>query len=381
MKVLHVITGLTVGGAEMSLLRITQELRRLGIVSIVVSLGSKGGVLSLFEKEGVEVYSLDLRKKLPFLLPFRFFGLVRILRRVRPDVVQGWMYPGNLASSLAVSCVGSAIPVYWNIRQSLYSFKYEKPFMSLLIRLSAWFSRTPTRIIYNARTSAFHHEGVGYDAAKTLVIPNGFDTEIFKPTPPEVRRAARERLGLPVDAFLVGLIGRDHPKKDRAGFLKAAALAASDIASIHYLFLGRGMEKPDHPLRALALAHGLEDRVTFLGEKAEIHEWMTVLDVAVSSSFTEGFPNVVGEAMACGVPCVATDVGDTAHLVGDFGYLVPPRDPTAMSQALVHLGKLSPEGRREIGRKGRERIFALFSLKSSAARYAALYQATRHGKL
>jgi glycosyltransferase involved in cell wall biosynthesis len=372
MKVLHVISGLTLGGAEMSLYRLAQALRREGVESVVVCLGQVGGVSPLLEREGFEVHTPRLQKNL--LLPVRLLRLVLLARRLRPDAIQGWMYPGNLAATFMAAFSGTGVPVYWGIRQSLYTLAHEKPFMARLIRICRILSGTPARIVYNARASRRQHEAFGYDASKGEVIPNGFDTEAFAPLSPASRRAVRAELSLPPNILLIGLVGRDHPKKDRAGFLEAAILAARELPDAHYLLLGRAGKAAESRWRERVEAAGLRDRFTFAGEQQDAFRWIAALDIAVSSSFAEGFPNVIGEAMACCVPCVVTDVGDSGYLLGEAGLRVPPRDPAALAAALVRLANAGPGTRGRMGAAGRSRILENFSLEAAVSRYLDLYK-------
>jgi glycosyltransferase involved in cell wall biosynthesis len=183
----------------------------------------------------------------------------------------------------------------------------------------------------------------------------------------------RAELRLPADALLVGVIGRYHPVKDHAGFLESAALLRKKAPETHFLLIGRGVgDNPVLTERSSALA--LSGAVHFLGERTDVPRLAASLDIAVSSSYSESLPSVIGEAMSCGVPCVVTDVGDSAWLVGDTGMVVPPQNPAALAEACARLVRLGLEGRKELGAQARRRIVRQFSLSAFAGRYQRLYQ-------
>jgi glycosyltransferase involved in cell wall biosynthesis len=264
------------------------------------------------------------------------------------------------------------VPILWNIRHCVYSLKYEKKSTALLIAGSRWLSKKPRAIIYNTKTGAGQHEGLGYSAEHRVVLPNGFDLNLFAPSE-EAYRTVREELGLPEDAFLIGLIGRYDPMKDHRLFLEAAHHFAPGNPRVHFLCAGRGvtLEHPD--FAGWVEEFGLQGRVHLLGERNDTPRLMSALDVLTSSSYSEGFSNVIGEAMACATPCVVTDVGDSAWIVGKHGVVVPPRDPASLAVAWQSLVSMPPAKLAEMGRLSRQRVEENFSLESIVKRYENLY--------
>jgi glycosyltransferase involved in cell wall biosynthesis len=373
-KILHVISGLTTGGAEVLLCNLAIRLRLQGHDSVVVCLGPGGALASRLEAAGIPVHVLGHAKG-PGIFP-ALWKLGHLARRERPDAIQGWMSHGNLAALLAAACFRSPQrpPVYWSIHQSLYTLRSESLTNAALILLCGLLSPLPRAIVYVSRMSARQHIGRGYSAEKAVVIPVGFDLQAFAPGPTAARVDTRLRLGLDPDKIWIGLVGRDDPKKDPRNFLRAAALVAARFPDARFLILGRNQDRPDNPLRAMARAEGLDGLVRFHGETAEPAMWIASLDVLVSSSYTEAFPVVVGEAMACGVPCVATNVGDVSELLGEGGLVVRPRDPGALSEAVQVLLAIGAQGRLETGLRGRERLRERFTIEVVASRYADLYQ-------
>jgi glycosyltransferase involved in cell wall biosynthesis len=241
------------------------------------------------------------------------------------------------------------------------------------IWLSARLSVRPDRIVSDSNASARVHQAeLNFCAKRWEVIPNGFDPEQFHPSG-QARADVRAELSLPGDALLIGLIGRYHPVKDHAGFLEAAALLRREAPEAYFLVVGRGVG--DNALLAAQVqALGLEGAVHLLPERPDVPRLAAALDIAVSSSYSESLPSTVGEAMSCGVPCVVTDVGDSAWLVGDTGLAVPPHNPAALAEACAGLVRSGSERRRILGLAARQRIVREFSLDAFATRYERVYQ-------
>jgi len=370
MRILHVTTGLTTGGAEIMLLKLLSANNGVW-ESAVVSLMDEGTIGSKIAALGIPVHSLGLRRGRPN--PVSVLSLKSIARQFQPQLIQGWMYHGNLGASLASVSMQGRVPVLWSIRQSLYDITRERRLTRAMIRLGAFFSWHPANIIYNSQISARQHELFGFRTSKSVVIPNGFDSQLFRPDS-QARHQIRRELGVGMDAILVGLIARLHSVKDHSGFLRSAAFVTRVHPSVYFVLAGSGVNKEESALRSLIAEHRLEGRTFLLGERSDIPKLTAALDIACSTSLGEGFSNAIGEAMACGVPCVVTDVGDSAYVVADAGLLVPPRDPEALAQAIDHLVDAGPEQRRQLGVAARRRIQTEFSLPTIAHRYEDLYR-------
>lgn len=370
-RIVHVINDLTVGGAEMMLYKLLSSTDHARHETTVVTLSNSGELRARVEQLGVRVHGVGMRPPAPS--PASLLRLVRLVRRLDPDLIQGWMYYGNIAAQLAASFSPRHPATVWNIRQSVYSLAHEKPVTALAIRLGARLSSRPAAIIYNSMKSAAQHEALGYRGGKAHIIHNGFDTAAFAPSA-EARAGVRVELGLTPDALLVGLIGRYHPAKDHANFLRAAAALSEGRPEARFVLSGRGVHQGNGALCESIERLGLGGRVHLLGERQDVARLMASFDIIVSSSSREGFPNVIGEAMACGVPCVVTDVGDSARLVGTTGLVVPPRNAEALAQAVRELIHLGLEGRAKLGAAARERIRENFQLESVIAQYESLYR-------
>lgn len=377
-KVLHIINDLSVGGAEITLYKLLSEMDEARFSFAVVSLKNRGKLRERIEALGIPVYTAAMSHAVP--TPSSIWRLIRLVRRLKPDVIQGWMSHGNLMSQLTAAFAPRRVAVLWNIRQSLYSLDYEKRITAVAIKLGARISSKPTGIVYNSRIGAAQHAAIGYSLEKALVIHNGFDTELFTPSG-VARHSVRSELGVAQNTVLIGLMGRYHGLKDHPNFLRAAALLREKNSDVQFVLAGREINWDNQLLRELIQELGLVERVHLLGERQDMPRITAALDVAVSASFGEGFPNVIGEAMACGVPCVVTDVSDLPWIVGGTGRVVPPRDAAAMAQALVEMIELGVDGREELGAAARARIMEHFCLDSVVTQYEALYEnaATRKG--
>lgn len=369
-KILFVITGLNTGGAEMMLLKILSKVDREIFSPEVVSLTDIGTVGPKIQKLGIPVHCLGMRPGWPD--PLSILRFIPLVRRLRPDLIQGWMYHGNLAAQLISVFLPPNIPVLWNIRHSIYNLKFEKRLTALIIRMNALISKRPLRIIYNSQISASQHEALGFAPNKMMVIPNGFNTKTFAPSE-NARSVIRKELGLSSSTILIGLIARYHPMKDHGNFIQASAFLSKNFPNVHFLLAGKNVDMKNPYLKKLIYDLKLNNNLHLLGERKDINTLTASLDIATSSSYSEAFPNVIGEAMACGVPCAVTDVGDSKLIVGDTGKVIPARDPRALANAWQEFIELGLEGRREIGEKARSRIKKFFTLEKVASQYESLY--------
>jgi glycosyltransferase involved in cell wall biosynthesis len=373
MRIAHVVSALLTGGAQMMLAKLL-EAGTDPADQLVIVLRPGGGLWERVVATGARVEHLGLAAG--ELSPLALWRLACLLRAWRPELVHGWMYHGNLAALLAAAMTGRRLPVIWNIRHSLHDLAAEKPATRCVIRIGAPLSRYAATIVYNSAVGAAQHRAYGY-AASAAVIPNGFDVEHFQPDAGK-RAAVRTELGLTEASVLVGMIARDHPMKDHASLLQALAGLRASGLDLDLVLAGEGMDAANRRLAGLVRRAGLEDRVHLLGERADIPDLTAALDIAVlSSAWGEGFPNALGEAMACAVPCVATDVGDCRAILAGHGTIVPARDPAALGAAIGRLALLPAEGRAELGAAARRRVVAEYSLPAIATRYYDLYEWVR----
>ncbi len=372
LRVTHIITGLGTGGAEMMLFKLLSVTDRLRFASSVLALNDGGPMAERIAGLGVRVQLLNLNPQRPS--PLKLARLVRWLRADRPDVVQTWMYHADLLGGLAGWWVGA--PVIWGIRHTDLSAGRNKrrtiQIARLCARLSPWL---PRRIVVNSQVSALAHQQLGYAPEKMVVIPNGFELERFRPDG-AARTALRAELGLAEDTPLVGLAARFDPQKDHRTFVAAAEQLHRARPDVHFVLCGEGVVWQNAELAAWIEAGGLRPAMHLLGRREDMPRLMAAWDVAASSSRGEAFANVIGEAMACGVPCVVTDVGDSAAIVGACGRVVPPGDAPALAGGLADVLAMAPEQRSALGLAARQRVAAHFRLPAVVARYEDLYRRT-----
>jgi glycosyltransferase involved in cell wall biosynthesis len=369
-RVVHVISGLGLGGAETMLLRLVRRLDRDCFDCRVVSMTDEGFFGSQLRALGIPVATLGMRRGLPQIRGL--IDLARLMRRTRPDVVHTWMYHADLLGGLAAWLAGK-IPVVWGIRHTDLrpgsARTTTRVTAWLNARLSRWLAAT---IVCNSEASRRIHERLGYDASRMVVIPNGFELQIFRPDD-QARARVRRECGLPGDAPVVGHIARFHPQKGHEVFIRAAGRLSERIPQVHFLLAGEGMTAENESLAAWIREAKIGATVHLLGKQPEPAPLYAAMDVFCLSSHGESFPQVVGEAMACGVPCVVTDVGDAAVIVGSTGLVVPPGDAAQLSAALEDLLSRPRQVRIRMGQAARARIRAKYGLERIVARYAELY--------
>ena len=365
------ITGLQTGGAEMMLYKLLSGIDRSRFEPIVISLMDEGTLGARIKETGVRVISLNIGNVLT--MPGGLRRLRRQLREIQPDLLLGWLPHGNLFATMAGAMTHSSIPVLWNVRQSLDTLRQEKAGTMAAIGVGAALARMPGAIIYNSRRGAEQHEAIGYPRDKSRFIANGFDCALFRPDP-ALRLQVRAELGLGESDLVIGNAGRYHAMKGHDTFFEAAGIIARNHPDARFVLAGRAVEWSNPVLSQLAHKFNIADKVLLLGERTDMHRICAALDVAtLASSWGEGFPNVVGEAMACGVPCVVTDVGDAAWIVGDSGVVVRPRNAQAFAEACHSLINRDASERQRMGWRARKRVVQEFSLEAIVRQYEELF--------
>lgn len=368
-RILHLITTLDTGGAELMLQRLVSAMDSRRFENRVICLTTPGRIGAAIAATGIPVTSLGMRRGAPS--PFALVKLVRELRTIKPHIVQTWLYHADFLGLLA-GCLASTAKVVWNIRCSDMDLRQYNRLTRIVLKALIWLSAFPTAIVANSESAMRYHRRIGYRNAKFTVIPNGFDLSRFKPNA-SARFSLREELGLPASAVLVGCIGRFDPAKDHYTLIKAIELCRRQGMTPTYVLCGEGLHWGNRRLVRWIEACGVVGDIKLLGLRGDVHRIMAALDVLVSSSASEGFPNVIGEAMACGVPCVVTDAGDSSMIVGNTGFVVAPRDPSALARAMAIMLSMPGPQRRERGTAARRRIETTYTLSRIVERYERLY--------
>jgi glycosyltransferase involved in cell wall biosynthesis len=369
-KVLHVIVDLDIGGAEIMLSKLVQEINREQFESQIISLTSEGVLEGELSSAKIPVRALKLGKRFGDLP--KYIQLVRWLHEIKPDIVHTWMYHADLLGGIAAKLAGS-VPIIWSIRHSDFTSK-SKLSTRLVRRLLGWLSVwTPTKIISNSHQAADVHASIGYPRQKMIVIPNGFDMHIWR-SDSVARDSVRKELMLAPDDFLIGLVARYHPQKDHRTFIRAAGLIAAKYPNVKFVLCGLNVDQENQELITLIEATNHKDCFHVLGRRRDIPKLTASFDIATSSSaFGEAFPTTLGEAMACEVPCVATDVGDAAQIISDHGIIVPPKDAAVLAAAWEKIYLLGVDERQALGQASRELIRKNYSLEHIVSRYEELY--------
>jgi glycosyltransferase involved in cell wall biosynthesis len=332
-KIFFLIRSLDCGGAERQLTVLSKGLCELGH-DVVVAAFYAGGSLEK-ELRDTKVRILPLNKSGRWDV-FRFIAqLIRAVRAERPDVLHGYLEDPNLLTVVLKPLVRN-LKIVWGIRSSARDSNQQSRLERLSSQLNCWLSGFADAIIANSRAGGDASVARGYPSGKTVVIPNGVDTEQFKPNQ-EARRRIRREWGVAEQARVVGVVGRLSPIKDHPNFLRAAALLAQKRNDVRFVCVGDGPADYRRTLQVLAEDLGLKESLIWNTAREDLSAVYNALDILVNSSSCEGLSNVIGEAMACGVPCVVTNVGDSAWVVGDTGEVVPPNDPVALKKAIERL--------------------------------------------
>jgi glycosyltransferase involved in cell wall biosynthesis len=367
-RICHLITGLDIGGAERSLLNLVTAMNRNEFENEVVSLLKPGPMAQALVRAGIPVTSMEIGRHRPNPMALR--SLIRHLRAKRPAILQTWLYHADFFGSVA-AIFAKPDHLIWNVRSSQIGHPSIRPLTRFLARVLALLSQRPDAIVVNSQDAQRYHQEIGYRPKQWVNIANGVDLERFRPRPSE-RSMLRMRLGIPADATLIGLVARDHPMKDIDTFLRAASRFQQDHANVNFVLCGDGLSSENTALAELVRILDLERRAILLGQRLDIELIYPALNVLTLCSIAgEAFPNVLCEAMACDVPCVATDVGDSAEIIGDCGLIVPQRDPKALARAWQKVLENEPDLAQE---SRRSRMAARYSLDRMCAQYESLYR-------
>lgn len=372
-RVLHIITGLDLGGAERSLVNLLGATKGDDVEHVVLSLSDLGHYGPELQTMGFAVYALNLRT--PRGLLIALVRLRKLITQISPNVIQGWMYHGNIIASLANFIMRSSLPIIWNIRQSLYDINSEKISTRVVIILLKLISYRAYCIIYNSNQSRDHHESFGFNKKNSLVISNGFDVSRWRPSRRR-RKIFREEIGLSENDPVVGFVGRYHLQKDVPTFLRACAIAMNENPDLHVVIVGEGLTSANPALGSF-IARLPSQRTHMLGARTDIETVFSGLDFFCLSSSSEAFPNVLGEAMACAVPSIVTNVGECAAMVPKADYVVAVGDYMTMAKKIVEFSNMKQECRNIIGQTLRRRIKIFYSLQSTIDAYEKLYLSTR----
>src|ERR1700704_864252 len=340
MKVLFLVRDLAVGGSQRQLAVLAAGLARHGHDVAVAVLYTGGALEGLLGDGGVRLLSIGKASRWPVMTPL--VRLCRLFLSERPDLIYAFL---PMQTTLAALLLPAQLEtkLVFGLRAGGMQLRHYDALNALTYRSEAWLSRRANLLIANARAVRADAITRGLPADRIAVVPNGIDTDTMRPDA-AAGRALRDAWNIPDDAFVIGCVARLDPMKDHANFLRAAASFACRSSDARFVCVGNGPPPYRKELRALANSLGLADRLVWAGEVGDVKAAYNAFDIAtLSSAFGEGFPNVVGEAMACGIPVAATDVGDVRSIAGASGEVVPPKNPDllcaawrSLRQRLVH---------------------------------------------
>ena len=371
-----IITGLSTGGSEMMLLKLLERIDRGRFEPHVISLTNKDEIGSRIEALGIKVDVFGMRPV--WMIPFRFLALVSRLRALKPHFVHTWMYHADFLGGLAARMAGIRA-VGWRVNHSNLDPDLNKwstlRIVAACARLSSWL---PKRILSCSEKARRVHVEAGYAADRFIVVPNGFDLASFRPDA-GARVSVRSELGIDENAPLVGIVARFHPQKNIEGFVEAATVVARRRPDVRFLLAGNGLDAQNTILQAAIRNSMAAERFHLLGRRQDIPRLMAALDVLVLSSHGEAFPNVVGEGMACGLPCVVTDAGDAAEIVGDTGRVVRTGDMAGLARETLAILDLPGAERQSLGLKSRDRVRQHYDIVRVVKAYAEFHESLMDG--
>ncbi len=365
-RVVHLISGLGQGGAESVLFRLTTW-PDPDVTHIVVSFADAGIYGQPLMEAGVEVKMLGMTPGR--LTPSDFWRLKKCLAQLDPDVIQTWMYHADLIGGLAARMAGFR-HIAWGIRNSGANLAKSSRSAYLFARMGGFFSRwLPQLVVCCAEDARHRHVQWGYDPKKMVVIQNGYDLSRWVRNEP-ARQALRAAWGVGEQTPLIGFVARWNPLKDHVTLIKAFVQCLEKQRDLRCVLVGKDMDANNPSLMALLSQYGVREKTILLGMRNDVPHIMSALDLHVLSSIAEGFPNVVAEAMACGVPNVVTNVGDAALIVGDDGWVVPAADPQQLADKILQaLALIANTGKNTLAQQVRARVMNAFSLEKMVAEY------------
>ena len=371
MQVLHIITGLKRGGAETLLYRICQFDKEYN--HIVISLTGMQDYGKMLNQINVSVYALNFsNSKINF---FGLFKLYKLIREIKPDVVQTWMSHADLIGGVIARFAGIK-NIFWGVHHTNLIKGESKRATMMIVKLNALLSYlVPKKIIYCAEKSREIQELIGFKKTKGVVIQNGYDVNSFYQDN-SLSESFRNELDISLDEFVIGHVGSYDPLKDQKTLIKSLAYLDQNNFNFIAVLVGINLDNANNALVRLLKENGLIERVHLLGSRKDILAVMNGIDLFMLSSISEAFPNVLNEAMACGTPCITTDVGDAAFIVGKTGWVVKPKDPKALANASIQALKEKQSNNESWGQRKdacRQRIVENFTLEKMIKKYKEVW--------
>jgi len=374
-KVAHISTSLETGGAEVQLLRLLTGLDKNKFELMVISLHNETYLADQIRELGLPVHSIQLKKN-----PFNLRKAYSLLKEFNPDVIHGTMYEGGVVGTLFNKFLPKKPPVIWTVHEGLEHYRKEPLRKQIQLRLWSLISNLPDCMMYVSHLNCKQHLDWGFKNRKALVLTNGVNTNTFKQNP-KARKKIRESLNISDDTFVIGITARFHPVKNHVGFLTAAGLVHKTNPDVHFVMVGTDIDENNETLTQLIKEFDLENHVHMLGNRDDIPDIVNAYDVASLTSIGEAFPLTLGEAMATGVPCVATNVGDNEFIIADTGRIVPVNDEQALANAWQELAEMDKNEFKLLGEAALQRTLEKFTLEKQVKAHEDLYRTLHHTNL
>ena len=370
-KIAHIINGLDPGGAEIMLCNFLSRADEDKYSTVVISLTNKGVLAKNILDLGIPIYEIGM---LPGKMNIKaFIKLIKCIRELKPEIIQTWMYHSNVIGGVA-GFIAGVKNIIWGVHASHLDGELTKNSTLAIIRESKWLSLfVPSLIIFCSKTSCQLHLMLGYRTKIMKVVPNGFNLKDFHMDKTS-REKVLKKLGVEKDVPLVGMAARYDTQKNHSDFILAASKLNKEMPEVEYLLIGSGITAENELLVSEIMDVGMTNKIHLLGYRDDMPKIYAALDVAtITSIYGEAFPLVVGEAMACEVPCVVTDVGDSTYIIGDTGIAVPPGKTDEIANAWMKLLKMDSIEKHKLGVAARERINSLFSIEHVVKEYEKHY--------
>jgi glycosyltransferase involved in cell wall biosynthesis len=376
-RVLHIITTLEHGGAENMLFKLVSKTAyNACFQQMVISLTGKGFWGPLIEDYGITVKNAGLQRRC--LDIYKVVKLIVEARNFQPHILQTWLYHADILGT-AIAPFIKDIELIWNIRCSNMNLGNYAWTTKLIFHILKKLSSVPSVVCANSIAGIYVHKQKGFRPRRWVWIPNGFDIEMFKPL--SKRNSFKEALRIPLCSDVIGMVARYDPMKDFDTFFQAARIMLKMKNDVHFILIGKNLDFKNKDISRLIKKHQLAGHVHLLGQRNDLNKIYPEMDLfTLTSSFGEGFPNVIGEAMSCGVPCVATDVGDSKMIIGGTGIVVPARDPNELANAWNQLLNTAEDEKMQIGIAARQRILDEFRLEMVQEQYLSLYKSLLSSK-
>lgn len=369
-KIFFIIRSLDIGGAGRQLCLLASELQKNSYLTQIITIYESGSLEAEAKSIGINVTSLRRKNRWDVSFFFKFFALVK---KEKPDIIHSYLQIANIVTALT-KILFPRTKVIWGIRASYIDTNSYGVLVQITQKVHDYLSKIPDQIIFNSYAGMKYAITLGYPQEKSRVIPNGIDTKRFFPDREKGRRL-RQSWKVDANLRLIGMVARIDPQKDYPNFLNAAALLVKERPDVRFVCVGGGPESLTQEYRQLAHRLNLNGFLIWAGERRDMVSVYNALDILVlSSSYGEGFPNVIGEAMACGIPCVATNVGDAMQLIGTLGEIVRPKDPDALKQGIISLLDRLEDMEKSLRVEVRRRIMEQFSVDSLVSQTIAVLE-------